>query len=259
MSVTMQELEAQPPGTPVLVDGVEWRKVDNGLERDGTALRLMHFTGYIQAGRVECSGLWPNGRWYHYGHSLRLVTGREDGHVKALGWNGANTTPEFFTWPESTAPGRWRLFPMQSETEWHQRIRALHQTMVAQAPAVPELLVESLRAYAVDAEDAEFDALLAEYGIVARVATHHVTMVTLSGSSVWVPTEAQAKGWLGTGCEVTGIDDSVLVSWRRTVQVTRSGFGCTCNEIDRSMVEQYVPAHADVWDFDVECAVQSTE
>ena len=118
--------------------------------------------------------------------------------------------------------------------------------------AIPEPFVRVLHDYAERAGDAEFDGILDEHGISR--ARSHDTSVTISGSNSWSPTFVQAADFVGGDVEVTDVDDSVTIYWQRTVQVTLTGLGCTCDEVTYDHLRQYVPADAESWDFEVCCA-----
>jgi len=249
--MTLQEVETYPAGCKVLVDGVEWERVENGLMRDGSVLGLMHFAGYINEGRIKPGLIWLIGRWYRNGNSFRLCTHRVGERIHAFGWSNDRTDPEWESWPQATLPGAWRIVAETDEDPWMQRAQALWRDLSDQ---IPERFVERLHGYANDAGDAEFDDILDEFGIGR--GREHTSSVSISGHAYWTPTLDEALNWLGEdeGWNVTDVDDSITVYWSRHVEIVNTGVGCLCGEVDRSQVQQYVPPATEDFDFEVECA-----
>lgn len=248
---TMDELTECPPGARVQVGNVEWERVEGGLKHPSQfVLKLEHFSGYVAGGLVQTALQWEVGRWYRNGSSWRYLTGLVDDRVHAVGFGPNNNyEPLFPTWSASARRGAWALVHSEAEDAWMKRIRTLYAAVSEQ---VPEPFVRALHRYAVEVDDVEFDELLANHGVARTL--DHVSMVTITGHSFWTPDQSAAQTWLGDDTwTVTDIEDAVTVYWRRVVPITINGVGCTCEAIDRTKVEEYVPAESEEFEFSVEC------
>lgn len=88
---------------------------------------------------------------------------------------------------------------------------------------VPPALALALKAYAEEAEDEDFDAILNRHGI-GRSVPCDVTVV-LRGSTPWT----------------------------RTVTLTRSGVGCVCDQVDRDDLQEFLPDDPGEWTYTATC------
>lgn len=250
MSATLEEVQEAAVGTKVLVQGVEWSRVDGGLSNAaGSALALDHFRAWFNAGSIELGPWWELNRWYLLGETRVLVTHRHDQQIHVLTYPVNAVTAIEADWPESPQPAGLRLTETANEELWMKRVRHLYSTLIREAP-LP--LVDTLHEYARSIDDEEFDDLLAEQGI-GRVH-EHTSNVTITGHSYWTPGIAACREYLGDEFTITDVDESVCLYWSREVTVERSGLGCTCDEIDRDMLTQHLPSHVADFEFEVECA-----
>lgn len=250
VALSMDELQAQSPGSVVQVGGVEWERVENGLMRDTVVLGLQHFVGYVTEGKVIGTGeTWPPG-WYRNGNHWRLVTHRVGDRVHALGFGPRRADPTYPTWAADAPRGRWRRVTEAEQDLWMKRLAAFQQS---RETVIPETFVQALHAYAGQANDRDLDDLLTEHGI-GRLADH-TSQVRISGHSYWTPDAAAVKAWLGDDTwTITGIEDAVTIYWRRTVEITTNGAGCTCGLIDRDRVREFVPTATEDFAWDAVCA-----
>lgn len=101
MSVSSVEaLEALPPGTTIVVNGVRefsWTRVEGGWALDGALLSSPMFAGHIAAGQVvDRSAVEPQvGQWKNDGAITYLITSltSNPGYITALSMDGGNDIP----------------------------------------------------------------------------------------------------------------------------------------------------------------------
>jgi hypothetical protein len=254
MSVTlesMEELEAQPPGSVVQVGGIEWERVENGLMRDTVTLGLQHFVRYLADGKMSALNTlpWQVGRWYRNGNHWRLITRQIDDRVYSVGFGPRGPEPAFRSWPVTDPLRRWHPVALRDEDLWMRRLAAFQENAET---IIPETFVRALHTYAASANDADLDDLLIGHGIGRTV--DHASLVTISGHSYWTPDIAMVKGWLGDDTwTVTAIEDAATIYWRRTVQITTNGVGCMCAAVTRPRVRDYVPSGTEDFEFSVVC------
>lgn len=263
MSITMAELEEAAPGTPVLVDGIEWTKTEGGLQSPASGnpvLTLHHFAGYVQLNRIAFASPWQVGRWYTHNidsHTYyRLVLRAEGDTLVGLTWRygEAEGVEERFA-PDAPVAGYTLLTPARERT-WMKRLRATVEVAYAR---VPKEFAADLEAYAVNADDTELFELLAKHGI--EVVREHTSLVTITGWFCWTPSTDQmadlirVAGVTNFGT-VTDVDHSVNVYFSREVEVTKTATGCTCGDLNADDLYEHLPQGVDVdsWDWDARCS-----
>jgi hypothetical protein len=125
---------------------------------------------------------------------------------------------------------------------------------------IPEEFKADLLAVASSIEESELDTVLEKWGMT-RTETVTVT-VTVTGFTYWVPSiDAAATGMVDIlrGAEVTDVDETVQVRWRKRIQVERevSAGDCACQDVkqDDDDVEALLPTDFDeVSDWEPDCS-----
>lgn len=261
MSITtIEQLEALPAGAQITVTSTalgdqRWEKGDGVLVREGAAVRPITFIGAINAGQVRMVGeeapTAPSrvGRVYHAG-PIRWVIHTEDpnGDLYSMRFDEGSATytledhrPSFFGDAWNTE--RWGPAVASMARDLYEAQKA--------TPAPAGLDVERLHAFIserswYDTDDRHaLDEFLTREGY-SREA-EHATSVRMWGS-------------LPVSHETLGLDSSVelennTVDWTKVVTVTRTGVGCTCEEVSRDDMHEYVPTGGTLDDFEViDCA-----
>jgi hypothetical protein len=215
MTATLEDLERVPAGAVVTVDGTPWERVDNGLARLGTVLTLDHFTGYLASNRIVMPVVWHEGAYYTIGggQQTRYVTSVADGTAHFLVFRNGRGEVSTESCPEGEI-GEWIEVRSGSERIWHRRVRGVHDL------------------------------------IAGRV---HESKVRITGHTYWTPTLQASQQFMGDQVLVTDIDDCVTIHWSREVRIANTGEGCTCEQVDRAALEQYLPTEYESWEFVVDC------
>lgn len=116
-------------------------------------------------------------------------------------------------------------------------------------------LIAALHRYAERVGDDEFDALLAEHSIGRT--REHTSRVVITGYSYWTPSMAQAGSlWPhDAAVRITDVEDQVRIAWQATTTVTRSGIGCTCDDVAEEDYQSLVDSlpDNDDWETEVVC------
>ena len=126
-------------------------------------------------------------------------------------------------------------------------------TLRTNQATVPQSLVNALHGFAGEIEDEQFEDILRDNGI-GRMTDVRVT-VTMTGYSYATVTEEQAAHVLGLErSQITDIEDSSTVRWRKQFTVTRqtSDGSCVCEDVSDSDddVTEHVPNDQESYDID---------
>lgn len=118
-------------------------------------------------------------------------------------------------------------------------------------------LVDRLLNFAVSTANQDLMTVLGQFGISREVAVE--VQVVLSGYTHWHPTVEIARQWTSLGAvEITGVEDTVRVLWRREFTVTRQAqaLQCACHLVsdDDQDVQSMMPGDYEECDYAVSCA-----
>lgn len=255
---TTTELEQLPVGTKVKVGDKDWERVTAGLmstSGSGTILGLHHFTGYIAEKKITMLPTVHVGRWYHANPATGpgwtwLVTEVVADGFYGLGFNenhelSSDRTSQV---PPDTNTDGMVLIDERDERQWMRTAYSYWSTMHT---AIPRDLRADLIQHATRVDDEDLDAMMLDYGM--GIERDHEVDVLLTGHTYWTPSHGECRDQLGDNFTVDEVDDSVTIRWTRSVSITKRGIGCTCDEVEREDVDDYLPPDYETWDFTAEC------
>jgi uncharacterized protein (DUF736 family) len=246
---TLRDLEALPIGQHVRVAADRnqiFARVDGGFARDGVTIDFKLFTGALKAGLVEAFDLsvtigdWYSHPSYTHRHTL-VVDAGSSGRWRVL----HTREGRYYSFAEVNPQDLLDLVKSDAPPEHLDSVLlTFAQAMsVSERPPLSPQQVNDLHSYAEDNAGTDhgdrFEDLLASIGF-GRGADHPIVLV-ITGTTTVVPDPKQAERLLGPDFRVTDVAAEVTMTWAKTVNLSRYGIGCTCDQITEAEVMPHLP------------------
>src|SRR5262245_27901545 len=275
---TRAQMDAVPVGQEIQVTqhGLvkRWLHTEQGWSDGTSVLESQMFNAAITAGRVvDVSGMTPQvGDWFvhndydgRYTRVVVEVTSATQFQMASFSeCRNLNLHP--LAAPEMG--NGWSRVPEWEVTPWQKGAAVLAgmigdlrrenmrlSGLVNQQTVWPENFVSGLHdlldAFDDDDDRGRVNDYLDSFGIAKTV--EHRTAVRITGDTYFTISASDARRELGDDFEITDVEDGSRVYWQRTVYLTNEGVGCTCDQVERDDLDDYLPDDYNNYDWTTEC------
>jgi hypothetical protein len=266
-AITVNQTAGQVVWHKTEMDPPRWRS--QVMSSSSGSIAQDSFVGYLRDGLVEVGArtlpeirtMWVYDGFYY------LVLDRTDTVVKVLTLASdlaiANPGVSTRTLAQTS---NWTPVLAGNQPEWLRPMVALGQMVMSrneriealgQRTLMPAGFLDSIREFIDDGGNSldEFeDEVLDPYGL-ARTSDIDVE-VGITGVSVFTEAEDIEAGSLfgDEQYEFNAESPTVRIPWTRTVQITKTGRGCQCQEITYDDVRPYLPDNGETeeWDYETQ-------